>query len=275
MDDLSQALESFNRKERNLLVRAALGHKETPLKLGTEFRERVASKLGIGPISGDAWWATDFHISWLAGAFAIYYGDMTAVGETGRPNPIAQKSARRLVEGNQEDIDLVIAAGRNLILIEAKAFGAWSNAQMRSKLIHLELLRQYHDEIRVSHEHPINLHLLLTSLRAPEKLISAPAPWSKDGAMLPWVLLDSELKGPIRTVTRCNDKGDPSATGDRWRVLKSNSGVAGWRRELDPAEEGDLQELSLAISSDAVPLSATRSPSRSTAWDRTAVRGRT
>jgi hypothetical protein len=37
---------------------------------------------------------------------------------------------RKLIEGNQEDIDLVIATDQDLILIEAKGHGAWDNAQM-------------------------------------------------------------------------------------------------------------------------------------------------
>lgn len=123
MDQLAQALERFNRKERNLLIRAALGHQEMPLQLSVGFRERVASALGIAPLPDHAWWATDYHISWIAGALATYLDD-TAALTSGRPNPIVETTQRRLIEGNQEDIDLLIAAGQNLIMIEAKAYGA-------------------------------------------------------------------------------------------------------------------------------------------------------
>ncbi len=242
MEKLRDALESFNRKERNLLVRAALGHGNSPLLLSATFREGIAKALGIGAIGADAWWATDYHFSWLAGALAIYFEDQEALREQGRSNPGKGKTPRRLVEGHQEDVDLVIASGQDLILIEAKAYGAWNNDQIDRKLERLDLLLGYHDTIRQSHDQPVNLHFLLASLREPEQLKSAPKPWSKDGIKLPWVLLDSHLKEPIRMVTRCDDQGAPSAAGDRWRVMRSRLGVAGWKRELD----GDLRAVDIA-----------------------------
>jgi hypothetical protein len=72
MDSLAQVLERFNRKERNLLIRAILSDKKPPPPppLSEGFRQKVTDKLGF-PIPADAWWATDYHISWLAGALAI------------------------------------------------------------------------------------------------------------------------------------------------------------------------------------------------------------
>lgn len=79
-EPLSAALERFNRKERNLLVRAILGHEEKPLQLTGSFRNRVAGALdNFAGIPEDAWWATDYHISWLAGALAILEKDEAAV----------------------------------------------------------------------------------------------------------------------------------------------------------------------------------------------------
>ena len=67
MRSLVKALERFNRKERNLLVRAATGNRESPLQLSLDFRERIAAALGLREgIPADAWWATDYHIAWLA-----------------------------------------------------------------------------------------------------------------------------------------------------------------------------------------------------------------
>jgi hypothetical protein len=45
--DLTRALELFNRKERNLLIREALGDQVEHLKLSEPFRARVASALHI------------------------------------------------------------------------------------------------------------------------------------------------------------------------------------------------------------------------------------
>jgi hypothetical protein len=63
---LADVLKRFNRKERNLLVRAVLGDEQKPLLLSDQFRKDIASKLRI-EIQPDAWWATDYHINWLAG----------------------------------------------------------------------------------------------------------------------------------------------------------------------------------------------------------------
>jgi hypothetical protein len=56
--------------------------------------------------------------------------------------PICLHKQRRLVEGNHEDADLIIASDSDLIIVEVKAYGAWSNKQMRSKLARLELLQR-------------------------------------------------------------------------------------------------------------------------------------
>ena len=68
MTELADLLKRFNRKERNLLVRAVLGDKDDPLKLIPTFCKDIESKLQIKEIQPDAWWATDYHINWLAGA---------------------------------------------------------------------------------------------------------------------------------------------------------------------------------------------------------------
>jgi hypothetical protein len=118
MHSLDDALDRFNRKERNLLVRAMLADGRLP-PLSKHFCDQVGQKLGF-PIPESAWWATDYHISWLAGALALFVkGEETARDIwANRENT----DNRRLVERNQEDIDLVIATGCNLVLIEAKAY---------------------------------------------------------------------------------------------------------------------------------------------------------
>jgi hypothetical protein len=72
-EPLPAALERFKRKERNLLVQAMLGHnEEKPLQLADSFLHKIAGALDdLKSIPADAWWATDYHISWLAGALAV------------------------------------------------------------------------------------------------------------------------------------------------------------------------------------------------------------
>jgi hypothetical protein len=70
----------------------------------------------------------------------------------------------RLIKGNLEDIDLVIASGRDLILIEAKAFGSWDNKQLRSKLERLDLLHDDYEQIADRAERDrVRMHFLLMS----------------------------------------------------------------------------------------------------------------
>jgi hypothetical protein len=220
---LAQALERFNRKERNLLVRDALGHQETPLKLSTHFRKRVASALGIASLPEDAWWATDYHINWLAGALATYLDDATAL-TSGRANPVDNETERRLVEGNQEDIDLLIAAGQDLIMVEAKAYGTWSNVQMASKIARLNLLYAYYAQIARPEEHPIRFHILLTSPTRPQRLASNPPSWTGIGLELPWIPLRLDPAISVLEVTRCHDNGLSAADGGHWQVVKHKAG---------------------------------------------------
>lgn len=128
---LADAFERFNRKERNLLIRSVLGYQAKPLQLSQQFRQIVALELKIPELPETAWWATDYHMSWMAGALAVYLNDEPALAH-GRPN--LEISGRHLVEGNQEDIDLLIAAGQHVIMVEAKAYGSWSVEQVVSKL---------------------------------------------------------------------------------------------------------------------------------------------
>jgi hypothetical protein len=171
--NLADALELFNRKERNLLVRLALGHKEKRLRLSDSFRSEVGRELAI-EIPGEAWWATDFHFSWLAGALKVHaQGQEEAL----KPEENLQLGARHLVEGNQEDVDLVIATGGHLIMIEAKAYDAWSNSQMASKIERLNLLDQYYTTLPRTSEPPVQFHFLLISPTAPKRLSANWPPW--------------------------------------------------------------------------------------------------
>jgi hypothetical protein len=72
MNSLAEAPKRFNRKERNLLVRAVLAQESRPMELSEEFRTTVAHALQLPPIPSDVWWATDYHIAWLADALAVY-----------------------------------------------------------------------------------------------------------------------------------------------------------------------------------------------------------
>jgi hypothetical protein len=165
MNSLVQALERFNRKERNLLVRAAIKDHEAPLQLSQGFRSEIAAELGLREeVPADAWWATDYHIAWLAGALSLYVLADAALGKAWSNPEINQ---RRLIEGNQQDIDLVIAWENHIVLIEAKAYGYFSNSQLKSKLDKLNLVHQYYGELTEGRSANVDFRLLLISEVAP------------------------------------------------------------------------------------------------------------
>lgn len=217
-------LRLFNRKERNLLVRAVLGQKHSELRLAEAFRAEVADQLGIG-IPADAWWATDFHINWLAAALAIYCEGDARLNQARAnvPQPLPA-TGPRLVTGSQEDVDLVIATGEHLIMIEAKGYEPWSNSQLASKLARLELLHAEHQQLAALFERtPLRFHLLLMSPTKPTKLKKDMVwpRWAVDGVGRPrWLCMDLPPSNSILTVERCDEHGTVGALGDAWRISK-------------------------------------------------------
>jgi hypothetical protein len=219
VEPLAYALERFNRKERNLLVRAVLGNQVAPLHLDKGFLATVASALRIDPIASDAWWATDYHLAWLAGALAVYAEGETAAAEKVRDNlPVTVDGVtRHLVEGNQEDIDLVIASGVDLILVEAKGASDWDIQQLESKLTRLNLVL---DESRKAGDQ-IRFRFLLTSPHRPEDLearCKTECNWALIDSKFPWIELRFP-KDPL-AVSRCDASGKPMADRDHWRIIK-------------------------------------------------------
>jgi hypothetical protein len=233
MDSLASSLERFNRKERNFLVRAVLGHGIKPIELSDTFRDCVATKLRI-PIAADAWWATDYHIEWIAGAiFANLEGEQQAIDKARKNPPVKingethrmvdgtseEEDSSRLVKGNQEDIDLVIASGLDLILIEAKGEGTWSDKQLNSKLTRLTCIRSIANEA----QSPVRFHFLLMSPRPPQKLDAESNPdfgWALADAEFPRI----ELPFPTNAlaVSRCNENGKRMAQPLHWCIYEKN-----------------------------------------------------
>lgn len=116
-------LERFDRKERGWLVRECTGGRGA---LAARFCESLGSCFGTPAPTPDAWWTIDYHLDWLAAAsrWEGFRSNRTYEGEG--------------VTGTIEDIDLIVATPAQLMLIEAKAAGSWSNSQLRSKLKRLE-----------------------------------------------------------------------------------------------------------------------------------------
>lgn len=176
---LVKCLAKYNRKERYWLIQNALGEPEKQLKLTKEFRDRLFGVIDIA-IPCHAWWATDYHIDWLFGALILdRYGPLTC----DLANPWSEREPDgerlRLIQGNQEDFDLIIAFDRTIILIEAKVVGSWSNTQIASKRQRLQDWEDLSDKVVPSAckplaasgtQTPLNVFMVLSSPACPKKL---------------------------------------------------------------------------------------------------------
>ena len=134
MDDLIDILESFNRKERFFLISHALnGPQGKPVfTLSGDFRQELEDKVEICIPVKDVFVAMDYHLDWVAASCALN----DAGKDSGKlPNEYENRST--VINGNQEDIDLLVAYSlgklHHLIFVEAKAYSKWDNKQLRSK----------------------------------------------------------------------------------------------------------------------------------------------
>ncbi len=196
---LVDILEAFNRKERNLLIRDILGHSETKLPLSSDFVERIRKASGVA-LDPAAWWATDFHFDWLIAA-----AKMLSAGI--QPDQVQSEGAEPMT-WTQEDADLVVADSKHLILIEAKAYGAYSNERVKQKCLRFENLCE---EMAGS---GIDLHFLLMSPRKPQKL-----DYPEVRPPLRWLPLKIPADMPVRRVERCDANGKRSADKGHWHIV--------------------------------------------------------
>jgi hypothetical protein len=239
MNSLANALERFNRKERNLLIRDILGCPGETLPLASDFCKRLAKAVGISKeFLHSAWWATDFHFDWLAGALLTFMK-----GETLSP----RDNDSKLVMGNQEDLDLVVVAHvpsgetpHHLILIEAKTHGHFTTRQYLSKVSRIERLYAFYRELEKESPHKISFHYVLYSPTKPIKLVPMLLPWQPNVETVPEHIKLTLPRSSILSVTRCNDKGVPDIEGHHWRCIN-----------LSP-QQGANSEVSSFPSSDAL-----------------------
>ena len=201
-------LKSFNRKERFLLLCDALGFDNQTFHLSEEFINKLSGCIGC-EIPRDSYVAMDYHLDWLQ--MALYLAS-----EPSPPDPILND---RLVEANQEDIDLLVAFGKSgtthLVLIEAKGDTGWTNKQLKSKADRLK---------RISNEgRPgtglVKFHFVMLSPNPPKQIKVRTWPdWMKPHGEPLWLPL--RFPKGLRKVTRCkNDKSRTRSKGGRYLRL--------------------------------------------------------
>ncbi|MBF0398710.1 MAG: hypothetical protein HQK78_18180 [Desulfobacterales bacterium] len=124
-------LRLLNSKERYFLFTAATDNPN--LNLGQKFINEINATIGI-KIPKNHFVAIDYHLDWLYAAITV---DITS-------DSIEHDNPYNTMQGNQEDIDLLIAFEKEdktvIILIEAKCFGSWTNKQINSKIDRLNLI---------------------------------------------------------------------------------------------------------------------------------------
>lgn len=172
--NLANALDRFNAKERNHLMRFALLGAITPdLQrqsfpwIHENFFKSLRLALSNGLAEGDAsssilltdqahcvYAAMDYHLDWLHAALWCtrnqwprgFNERFVPVARVPQPRNAEGDAVRRQhdVMGNQEDIDLLVviedAAMTYLVLIEAKGDSSFSRAQLASKLERFRLI---------------------------------------------------------------------------------------------------------------------------------------
>ena len=206
MSELIELLESFNRKERYHLIKQVLGGFDLSWPFGEKLGKAIRQE-----IPACSFVAMDYHLDWLAAALSAYRRS----GGNGRP---VDNRGRRVVQGTQEDIDLLVAfqSGKqhHVVMVEAKGATAWDNDQMRSKACRLKRIFG-----RWAERYPdVKPHFCLISPSRPRRLKVDDWPkWmTRPDGEINWL----PLKFPERTkaVVRCDEDGKPSEEGSHFKI---------------------------------------------------------
>ena len=129
MSTLINFLERLNRKERYFVVAHATGARD--LTLGEDMRQRLSRETGV-QVPASARLFIDYHFDWLVASLRLAFD---------QPARLSFRNTGQAVQGNQEDLDLLVAFEdrtiTQLVMVEAKAGTAWSISQLRSKVARL------------------------------------------------------------------------------------------------------------------------------------------
>lgn len=199
----------FNRKERFILLNHVLGGDgRRSFSLNRDFRDALGSEIGV-LVPEDVLVAMDYHLDCLQ--MALYLADHDDSLACITPN-----EGSRLVSGNQEDIDLLVAfknegtGETHIVLIEAKADTDWTNKQLKSKANRLSLIfdrESYGTEL-------VKPHFILMSPRKPKGVRSNTWPhWMRAGEANSIHWLPLQLRDGLLKITRCNGNKKPAKDG--------------------------------------------------------------
>ena len=129
-DLLTHWLRQLNWKERYYLVDHALG--TDGFQLSPKFRRQLGDEIGV-KIAPDTFAAMDYHLDWLYAALKLSDEGTESDGHWETPDNVAT--------GKQLDTDLLVTFNdgnrTHVVMVEAKAKGAWNNKQMMNKVSRL------------------------------------------------------------------------------------------------------------------------------------------
>ncbi len=212
MPRVIEALRSFDRKERFAVLRETLGFDLEAPHLDYGFRAKLNNcidKKKEIQCPQQAFLAMDYHLDWIEMAL-----DRAARRETGPKSPFLNKNFSE-INKNQQDVDLLIAfeadvtgnTTTHLVLIEAKAYLYWNNAQLIEKANRLRVIFGEDGE-RWKFVRPH--YVLMTAKRSQGIRPHAWPKWMRDGDEVNW--LDYDLPSRLK-ISRCTENGKLSKAG--------------------------------------------------------------
>jgi hypothetical protein len=122
------ALESFNRRERQILVGWVLDRISFPL--GFEFRQALSSVLNVS-VPADAYVAMDYNLNWLTAAILWSQDGF----DRNKPRSLEECEALDLNDNSDTDVLVAFAYGgdTHVVLLEAKGYTSWGTRQLKHK----------------------------------------------------------------------------------------------------------------------------------------------
>lgn len=152
-EQIIRNLHSFNRKERDHLMKFALSETPSHPQISKELWTQIAPELAEKerPNQEQTFVGMDYHLNWLYAALSVsnaYHPDGLHDMANSWPDSAENRGypRERPLQDNQEDVDLLVAIPLNkktlrLVLVEAKLGSGWSSKQFESKIKRLEAIR--------------------------------------------------------------------------------------------------------------------------------------
>lgn len=234
-EQIIKNLHNFNRKERDHLMKFALSDSPSHPTISDTLWNKIAPNAPRldKPDERKMFVGMDYHLNWLFAALKLsehYENNRIDPQKNVWPKSLkdSEKPSGPPIQGNQEDIDLLIAFHEDekvlhLILIEAKFDTGWGSKQFRSKARRLNAIKSVTDRFTDLHV-KWNLMLASPSHSGPTRGAFSSSSLSD---MPSWII---EREGETKAVPHfqfgpeklCHVKRVSDSKGSAWEVLPIN-----------------------------------------------------